>query len=51
MRSDATPIARALLASLALASLLLAIPLAEADPYTPDAETDVPSSIGTAIAM
>ena len=47
MSLDATPIARARLASLILASLLLAAPLAKADPYTPDAETDVPSSVGT----
>ena len=48
MSLDATPIARARLASLILTSLLLlAAPLARADSYTPDAETDVPSSVGT----
>ncbi len=47
MTLDATRIARALIASLLLACLPPAVPSAKADPYTPDAETDVPSSIGT----
>ena len=57
---DATRIARPLAAALVPACLLLAVLLppapwgatsiARADPFTPDAETDVPSSIGTETA-
>ena len=48
MMLDATRIARALVAFLVPAFLLAAgVSFTRADPYTPDAETDVPSSIGT----
>ena len=47
MTLDATRTAAALVASMIVASLLPAAPFAKADPYTPDAETDVPSSVGT----